>query len=714
MTPSSVERIPQLLDIDLGAWNAPGPIQLTPNSWASPEPHLQSIGNHSGPALGMARFLDDSQPAPALILCVGDAVRRGLPTAARVSILAPSPLTGRLAEGQVGSELGRRLATVADALVLRGRTRVEGAVLHVGPAGEVELLSMPELCGADPVRTLDVVVARLGACALLRCGLAGERGIPFANLAAGGRTPSFVGRGGLGAAFGATGLKALAISAPPVAGGDDEALTRALLASPRLQARATGGTLELAHAFAARGDLRERGYSRRVESQVGAELAQDAQDAARERHGCKGCPTPCGWVFERGDGRRQGAHFSAVYALGTNLGLTGLNDALRLLEVCDRLGIDAKEAGACMALCAHAVEDGRIGGAPLFGDVDALAALLDELAGRTGRGALLSRGAAEFARSHGLGARAYHAGGEAARPESSLAAVLGQCVSARGAEPMRTFPFLLGDGAQRARIESLFAPFPLPEHGQDARHPAGKGRLVWWHENLVAALDVTGFCAFSAAGLLADGLLDLDQLAQLLIASADGAAPDSERPGTALLELGGQLVYLHHLWNERAGVALDDRPAWASESLALDGMLEEYREWRGLDQDGRPTAESRAAWGRSAATRPRGDVRPVIGSGEPTGASTPGGPPMMITLTGWGPLQAELGGMAPIELPQGATVAAALRAGALAFPGAAPWLWQGDQPIPAVYRGGGRLEPEDPVHDGDTLELVVAVSGGST
>ncbi|MFT5051026.1 MAG: aldehyde:ferredoxin oxidoreductase [Chlamydiales bacterium] len=715
MTPSGEERVPQLLEVDLAAWSAPGPLRLTPCPWASPELYLQSIGNASGPALGLARFLDDSRPAPALVLCVGDSVRRGMPTAARASILAPSPLTGRMGEGQVGSDLGRRLATVADALVVRGRTDLEGALLHIGRDGLVELLSMGELRGADPVRTLELVHARLGECALLRCGSAGEHGIPFANLAAGGVAPSFVGRGGLGAAFGATGLKAIAISAAPVAAREDESLTAALLSSPRLRARGAGGTLELAHAFAARGDLRERGYSRPVESRVGADIAQDAERSGRERHGCKGCPTPCGWIFERSDGKRQGAHFSAVYALGTNLGLAGLDDALHLLEVCDRLGIDAKEAGACLALLAQAVDDGRLTGEALFGDRDAFVILLEQLALRKGRGALLSDGAAVFARAHDLEARAYHAGGEAARPESSLAAVLGQCVSARGAEPMRTFPFLLGDGAQRARIAALLAPVPLPEHADDARNPAGKGRLVWWHENLVAALDVTGFCAFSAAGLLADGVLDLDQLARLVLPSARGAA---STPGAALLEIGAQLVWLHHLWNERAGVSLDDRPAWAAPDLALEGMLDEYRRWRGLDGQGRLTPEASLAWG-AMPTPSAGSA-----SGSPSGAAlaaTPAartlpdaGTSAEVTLTGWGPLRAGLGASGRVQLSLPATVADALRAGAEAYPGAAPWLWRAEQPIPAVYRAGRRLDPADAVHAGDILELVVAVSGGST
>ena len=40
----------------------------------------------------------------------GDGVRRGLPTAARATLASRAPLTGLLGDGQVGSDLGRRLA----------------------------------------------------------------------------------------------------------------------------------------------------------------------------------------------------------------------------------------------------------------------------------------------------------------------------------------------------------------------------------------------------------------------------------------------------------------------------------------------------------------------------------------------------------------------------------------------------------------------------
>ena len=85
-----------------------------------------------------------------------------------------------------------------------------------------------------------------------------------------------------------------------------------------------------------------------------------------------------------------------------------------------------------------------------------------------------------------------------------------------------------------------------------------------------------------------------------------------------------------------------------------------------------------------------------------------------MILRAWGPLRSALGGEPELELPPGSSVADALRAAAASRAESAPWLWRDGEPVPAVYRDGERLGADDPVRDGDRLDLVVAVSGGST
>lgn len=709
-----------------------------PAEWTSVDPARGRIGGWGGSALSAAWLEEaaaEGASEPPLVLAIGECVRRGLPTAARASVASRGASSGRLAEGQIGGDLALRLTGVADAVVLRGRARRAGSVVVLGADGVVELVVLPELRSASPAVIEREVAARFGDCAVLRAGPAAHCGVPFATLVAGGEHPSHVGRGGLGAWFARAGLVALVVRADPLPASTGErgaghaALLRALASSPRLRARGEGGTFELWQAFQARGELTSRNYTEGVSPEVAGRLWQESRASGRERKGCRGCPTPCGWVFERSGGAPlQGAHFGASWALGPNLGLERFDDALRLLALCDELGVDAKESGAVLALRARAGERGLDRAAPRYGEVsefeDALHELGRESSGdrRTDarRGAL---GAEALAEALGLADELASASGQAAREGSDLAAVLGQCTSANGADPMRSFPFSTADGLDRDRIEHLLAGIPLPAGAEDPLDPRGKGRLVWWHENLVAAIDASGFCAFSAGGLLADGVCELDELAEWIAPAALSAESDplgeawrARSPGERLLAAGASIALLRRRLNGRYGADADLRPRFARERLDRPGMLDEYRRARGLDGVGVPRPEALELLATPALLDL--GARALSAEDEPIGAgmTAMAGPreraPGIVRLVGLGPLGERLGGEIALEFLLPASVADVVRAVADEHPAAAPFLSRDDRPIVAVYRGGTRLDSRALVSDGERLELAVAISGG--
>lgn len=696
---------PRLVDLDLtGA--QPGTLRVRARDWASEDASLERLGALSGPALAAALLTerarrDTAAPTP-LVISVGECVRKGLATAARASITSRAPLTGLLSEGQVGSDLARRLAAVADALVLSGRCDVAGAVLHIGEGGAFELASLPEIVGLSGARKHAVLESRFGPCASLSIGPAGERELPCACLSAcsssavGGGPPHFVGRGGLGAVLGRIGLCAICVSAKAPPSQRSSGLTEVLLASPRLSSRSRGGTLELASAFAARGDLRERNYAEPAGDAAVLAFARDVESARSEQHGCHGCPTPCGWVFERPHGLAQGARFGASYALGFNLGLERFEDSLALLAACDDAGLDAKEIGAGLALLCAARE--RDGGAKAWGERDTLLAWIAQAVEGEGEGASLGRGAAYVAHSLDLEHDAHTSKGAAARPESNLAARLGQCVSARGADPMRAFPFLAADGSGRERLERVLAPLELPPGAENPLDPAGKGRIVWWHENLAAALDLTGFCAFSAGGLLSDGVCELDRLALWIAPDALSSEPGFDSAAAArLLAAGEDLVRAQRALNRAWGATEDhDRPEWARAWLDLPGMLDEYRALR----------EHGANAFRSS--NPRGEDREVLPRAADPSATRFG----RVRICSSGLLAQQLGAERELRLALPAALAdvlAHVRNG-----GSAPanLLARDGGILPAVYRAGRKLAADELVRDGDRLDLVLVVSGG--
>ncbi|MBK7875904.1 MAG: hypothetical protein IPJ77_09145 [Planctomycetes bacterium] len=592
----------RVLEIDLARLAAVPGSAPRARPWADPDPAVERVGSAGGSALAVALVwravadaaipavarATDSGAEPAarvapLVFACGPAVRAGLPTAARASVASLSPLTGGYTEGLVGGDLVRRLARTCDALVLRGRAP-ENSVLVLDADGAARLDDGSALALLPVRATLRALRERHGDAALVAIGPAGERGLPFASLASGGEPPSFVGRGGLGAVFGALGLKAFVVRGAPVPPAPDALVAplRALLArSPRLRARSEGGSLEIAAARAAEGD---RDAPRWEHAERGART---------ERKGCSGCPTPCGVVFERvapgaePEERPQGAHYGALAPFGPALGLARVEDGLALLARCDELGLDAKEAGAVLALLDRARELGRAPGPRAAGDVAALGRELDRLVARDTEpsarpasdpelSALLARGAAAVARAFGLEDEAPIARGQAVRVEAALESRLGVLASARGGDPMRTLAFLAGDTPSAAVLERLFGPW---RRTGDAARDAGLA--VWWSENLANALDTSGFCAFSAAGLLADGVATLDELARAVLPGLEARsgpasmarnepasmalnAPASmalNAPGRELLALGASVALLQHALSAGLAPADDRTPA---------------------------------------------------------------------------------------------------------------------------------------------------------
>src|SRR5690606_5121489 len=127
---------------------------------------------------------------------------------------------------------------------------------------------------------------------------------------------------------------------------------------------------------------------------------------------------------------------------------------------------------------------------------------------------------------------------------------------------------------------------------------------------LVAALDASGFCAFSAAGLLSDGTMGLDALAARL----HPAGPGGPRPrGRALVAWGHALVGVRRELARRLG----RRPSAPPEDLRGPGLFEEYERWgahgfAAADAPGSPPAPGGASGARRAGAAdraPAGELR---------------------------------------------------------------------------------------------------------
>jgi aldehyde:ferredoxin oxidoreductase len=703
---------PRVLDLPLS--------QLTSSAgsaraWSAGEPALASLAAAGGSALAVV-LAWQHRSEPALILSVGEAVVHGIPTAARACVAGRAPLFGSYVEGQVGGDLAHRLASVADGLVLRGSSPVPRAVLAIDEAGRARLAPARFGPQCSTLERLERLGALHPGAALLCCGPAAERGFPVASLAAGGDPAHFVGRGGLGARLFELGLVALVIEAPARRAGVPPDWLPLLQRSPRLAERATQGTFELFDARAVELESDDRRESRES-------MAQAARTLRGPRHGCLGCPTPCGYGF-RSNARAapQPARFGAIEMLAAQLGLESFEQALELLSACDRVGADAKEVGRALALALDAGVAGAQRGdfERCFAAVEGLAR--GESAGEVELAQAVAGGVAALARRLGRTAQFPVAKGGALHPDRSPVELLGACVSSRGSDPMRSFAFLAGSGDLET-LRRIVAPLPLPEGAEDPRDSRGKGRLVWWQENWSSALDATGFCAFTAAALLADGLWSAGALARELAPAAWGPRTRSASEAELAerwIGLGADMVHLQRRLNEAWGLESGaDLPAPLRGTLCAPGLWGEYARLRGLDPSGRLSAAERArfdagrsAWeaahALSAAAAPPAAVQPL--PAEPRSGTA------RIALCCSGALARELGARSEWTVALPCDWSALCRQVARERPGAAALLWVGDdrggRPLPSAWRAGRALAPGAALADGDRIDLALVISGG--
>jgi aldehyde:ferredoxin oxidoreductase len=103
---------------------------------------------------------------------------------------------------------------------------------------------------------------------------------------------------------------------------------------------------------------------------IGAVSGERFADAALLRNGaCAGCPVGCihiGYFREKMADNRYHFHqvaydYEPIFALGTMLGVTDPFEVLRILEVVERVGLDAMSAGVALAWATEASERGLIG-----------------------------------------------------------------------------------------------------------------------------------------------------------------------------------------------------------------------------------------------------------------------------------------------------------------------------------------------------------------
>jgi len=544
-----------------------------------PRPWLEEYlgGRGLGVRLMRDHFrLDPFDPAMPLIFAVGPLCGTAAPTAARLSVVSRSPLTGTIYDCSAGGRFAWRLkAAGLDALFITGKS-AEPVTLAIGP-DRVEILPAGHLWGSDIPAT---VTALKGYGSVAAIGPAGERGVLFANIMMG--EGNSVGRGGLGAVMGAKGLKAVAVQGdrkteiadPGLFDRARQDVMRLFKASPMIFGPlgiAEFGTPVLVDLMAQRRMAPTENFRRTFFSNSANYSGPAIREACgAKKDGCYGCPIQC----KKSD--REGVHLPEYETVSHFGALNKVDNLLAIVKAnrrCNELGLDTISAAA--TLSAWGEIRGRF---PTAGEIPPL---LEEMALRRGEGQLLALGSRRLTEQMGrpeLSMSVKSLELPAYDPRGAYGMALAYCTSPGGGSHLRAYPI---------SHEILRKPVPT-----DRFSFSGKARIISIAEDSNAAVDSLVACKFSFFGA------SLEEYAELLSA-ATGIGYSSQR----LKEIGRRILLTERFYNCANGFSRKDDTLperfFSEAGSSGDGLdippidrrrfeeeLDKYYRIRGLNADG--------------------------------------------------------------------------------------------------------------------------------
>lgn len=388
------------------------------------------------------------------------------PTSGRMSVGGKSPLTGGIKEANSGGQAGQKLARLGyRALIVEGKAKDPNKRYLVAiDKNGVHIRECPELKGLRTYAASEKLSEAFSArAAFILCGPAGEKGFSGASVAftdEGKRHPArHAARGGLGAAMGAKGLKAIVVddegtqARPPAdpAGFKQYVakFTREYKAGPQLFQFGTSATVPLANMMSTFPTRNRRAMQfEHADKLDGARIVQNFATRGGGMHHCMtGCIVRCSNVVHDANGQyvTSALEFETLALCGSNCCIGDLDQVARIDRMCDELGLDTIETGGAIALAMDC-------GALPWGDGEAVLALLDKVDEGDELAETIARGVVATAKRFGVKDRipAIHGQGIPAwEPRTLNATGITYATSAMGAD--HTAGLVIAPAADLAR-----------------------------------------------------------------------------------------------------------------------------------------------------------------------------------------------------------------------------------------------------------------------
>ena len=349
-------------------------------------------------------------------VCLANGLFAGtvVPVGGKYGLASKSPMTGFIGDSISSSWLTVALKRAGwDGIVVHGLSEDWLNVLI--DDDRVEFRDASHLVGLDTYETEEAIREELGDDQVRSAtiGPAGEKLVRFANVTNDGRQ---AGRTGLGAVWGSKKLKALSVRGTGSVGAADAQTLMKLsydivqaAQGPYTQKYRVLGTSSNVLSMNRLGLLPTRNYQQGVFEQAELVSGEYLYEHYKVKTiACVQCPIACEQMREAKDGPYAGAmtgiEYESLYALGPNCGLSDLQAVIKLVDICDRGGMDTMSTGVTLSWAMESFERGILtrggfqcakypeGFEPYFGNAEAAVALAQMICAREGIGDLLAEG----------------------------------------------------------------------------------------------------------------------------------------------------------------------------------------------------------------------------------------------------------------------------------------------------------------------------------
>lgn len=515
-----------------------------------------------------------------LVFTAGPLTGTMVPTSGRFSVTSKSPLTGTIADSNVGGFFGREFKRCGiDAMILEGEA--EGPSILKIKDDKIEI-EKTDLWGENVNPTLEKFDEEAAV-----IGPAGENQVKFASIVTHG--DRVFGRSGMGAVMGNKNLKGITADGnKKVPISDRESLksyvkqARSKIDSSPVTSRGLKqfGTPILVNLLNWLGMFSKNNYQEGTGDEADKLSGEVMKDSIVQDHtGCFACPIRCGLKTETKDMEGKGPEYESVWALGANIGLFDLETVTEANYLCNNLGLDTISTGGTIACVMEMSEKEVWERTQGFGHDPK--ELIRKTAYREGVGDELAEGSAELCRKYDCDFSMSVKGMElpAYDPRGASGQALSFATSNRGGCHLRGY--LIGE--EIFGVPKLFDRFKT----------GGKPEVVKRSQERNAYLDSSILCKFSSFALD-------EKFYSRFIRAVTG----EELKVTDLHRVGERIYNIERQFNIEAGFGrkddyLPDRfsepleeGASSGNTFDLDKMLDEYYRIMGWDKDGKPKKET--------------------------------------------------------------------------------------------------------------------------